>query len=331
MPSIKRQEPPRQEVEFPTGSMLASSIPTTKLRESYIKLCVYGRNRSGKTTLAAQFKRPTLFISSEPDECGGAMSISNMEGIYLQRVSDKLLGQDRDGRWLEATDPSCVRRDSLKGSTKVVALANELTGKHPFATVVLDTATSLQDIILVELMGLPKVPEQLAWGIVPEGVYQQRSEKVREVIRPLLNLKNCNVIILCQEKDHNDTGEGRGKGKRRLMGSMQQDSFMAPSLGATTAGWLQDNCGYVMQVYEDEVMQEITVPTVDPTTGLAGVPMVQKVGTGKRQRHLRLQYHPNFAAGSRTNYDPNMPEFVTAPSPRELYEAMAKYIPSLKV
>ena len=332
MPSIARQTPPRPTTSFPSGSVLAGAVPVTSLREGRVKVCTYGRNRSGKTTLACCFKKPLLLVSSEPDANGGANSVTNVEGVFINRVSNKLLGKDKDGHWVDADDPRCVVKDKLKGSAKVVAIANELLDLQrqsiaPFATVVLDTVTSLQDVILVELMGLPKVPEMLSWGFVPEGVYQQRAEKLRETIRPLLDLNNCNVVILAQEKDHN-AAEDRG-GKNKLMHTMQQGSFMAPALGATNAQWLQDACGYVVQIYEDEVTQEVAVPMSD-AQGRALPPVVQRVGTGRRQRHLRLLYHPNFAAGGRWQYNRDMPEFVTAPTPEELYAAMAAYIPALR-
>lgn len=310
MPSVTRQAPPKPTVSFPNGSILSSAVPVTSLREDRVKVCIYGRNRSGKTTLACLFRKPLLLISSEPDANGGAISVSNVEGVQLIRVSaEKLLG------------------DRVHGSAKVVAIANELATHNPFATVVLDTATSLQDVILVELMGLPKVPEMLSWGFVPDGVYQQRAEKLRETIRPLLNLKNCNVVITAQEKDHNAM-EDRG-GKNKILHTMQMGSFMAPALGATNAQWLQDNCGYIVQIYEDEVTQDMVIPVQNPD-GTPAPPVTQRIGTGKRQRHLRLLYHPNFAAGGRWRYDQNMPEFVTASDPQGLYTAMAQYIPALK-
>lgn len=311
-PTIKRQEPPKPPVSFPNGSILATAVPVTSLREEKVKLCIYGRNRSGKTTLAAQFAKPMLIISAEPDACGGATSIANIPGIQIIRVSAKKLPGD-----------------TVHGSAKVVAIANELAQSHPnpFKTVVLDTVTSLQDIILVELLGLSKVPEMMSWGTVPDGTYQRRSEKVRETIRPLLDLNNCNLVILAQEADHN-ASEDRG-GKNKLMGTMQQGSFMAPALGATTAKWLQDNCGYVIQIYEDELTQEVSIPQMGHD-GKPAAPIIQHVGTGKRQRHLRLLYHPNFAAGGRWQYERGIPEFVTAPTPKELYAAMAAYIPALK-
>lgn len=312
MPKIERQSVPAKRTEFPVGSVLATAVPVTSLREERVKVCIYGRNRAGKTTLACMFRKPILLVSAEPDENGGATSVSDMDGVVISRV----------------TPPNVpIPGDKVRGSAKVVAIADELSRSNPFATVVLDTVTSLQDVILVELLGLTKVPELMSWGMVPDGMYQQRAEKLRETIRPLLRLNNCNVVVLAQEKDHN-AAEERG-GKNKILHTMQQGSFMAPALGATNAQWLQDNCGYVIQIYEDEVMQEMAIPQMGPD-GKAMPPSIQRVGTGKRARHLRLLYHPNFAAGGRWTYSRDMPEYVTAPTPAELYAAMAAYIPALR-
>ncbi len=306
MPATTRQTPPKPEPALALNGILAGAVPVTTLREQHTRTCIYGRNRSGKTTLACQFKKPLLIISSEPDACGGATSVADMEGVSLIRISPKKLPGDK-----------------VHGSAKVVAIANELLSRNPFATVVFDTVTSLQDVILVELMNLPKVPEMMSWGMVPDGVYQQRAEKLRETLRPLLDLNNCNLVILAQEKDHN-APEDRG-GRSKLMHTMQQGSFMAPALGATNAQWLQDACGYVVHLYEDEVQQEIRIPQMD-AHGKPTEPVIQLVGTGKRQRHLRLLYHPNFAAGGRWRYGKDVPEYVTSPDPAGLYAAMATYV-----
>ncbi len=327
-PVTSKQLPPKPALSFPTDSILSTATPVTSLVQEWINLCIYGRNRSGKTTLAAKLKKPLLLISCEPDANGGADSVSDVEGVNLIRVWHTLLGQDAKGRWVSADDPKCVRKDTVKGAAKVVALANALAGPHPYKTVVLDTVTSLQDLMLVELMGLSKVPDMMSWGTVPDGVYQARAEKWRSTVRPLLDLVNCNKVMIAQEKDHNAGEDDRG-GKKRLLHEMQLNSFMAPALGATNAQWLYDNCGYMVQLYDNEVTQEMEVQQMD-SEGRALPPTIQRVGTGVRQRHLRLTYHPNFAAGGRMCYDPDMPDFVTAGTPDGLYAALCEHIPALK-
>jgi hypothetical protein len=322
MPPAKRPE--RVVPSIAAGSLLGDAIPVSSLREQHVKVCIYGRNRSGKTTLAAQFRKPLLLISTEPDACGGATSVADIDGVMLQRVSHKLLGQDRDGRWMDATDTACVRKDKLRGRDKLLGLAKELSYVHPFNTVVLDTATSLQDLIMAELMGWDRVPDILpSLGKGGKAMYMQRAEEWRASVSPLIDLATCDVVILAQEKDHNPLSDDFG-GKAKILHTMQQGSFMAPSLGSTNAEWLQTRCGYVVQIYEDEVTREIIVPTAD-AQGNPTEPAIQRVGTGKRQRHLRLLYHPNFSAGGRWSYSKDVPEFVTAPSPAGLYAELSRY------
>ncbi len=337
MPKTERQIPPSKRLlvpespSLPNGSLLSAATPVAQLREQCIKLCIYGRNRSGKTTLACKLPGPLLLISTEPDARGGAGSVTDMKDVYLQRVSHRLLGQDSNGNWLDADDPSCTRKDTLKGSDKLSAILGELQQTKLFKTVVLDTATSLQELMLVEIMNWhePPVMHPNARMVGKEN-YQYRAEKWRKSMIPLLDLQHVNVVVLCQEKDHNAPTDDFG-GKAKLLGTMQSGSFMAPALGSTNAQWLQDNCGYIFQLYEDEVMEEITIPQQGTDNNNKPLPPItQLIPTGKRQRHLRLQYHPNFAAGSRTPFSRNTPQFVTASTPAGLYAEMLKYIPSLK-
>lgn len=312
MPSVNRQTPPKKVVPPPDGSVLSTAVPVTSLREERVKVCIYGRNRSGKTTLASMFPKPLLFVSCEPAHCGGVQSVSNVEGATVILVEDRPAPGEK-----------------LFGREKIKAVGGELARSNHYETVVLKTATSLQDMILEEMKReFPGIPLS---GKGSKDTFQMRASRLHDALRPLLDLKHINVVILAQEKDHNPpVGEGGFPDlKAKLLQTMQQGSFMAPALGAANAQWLQDSCGYVIQIHEDELMQDIAIPQMDPT-GKPMSPVVQKVGTGKRQRHLRLLYHPNFAAGGKWQYNRDMPEFVTAPTPQTLYDALAVYIPTLR-
>ena len=309
MPRINRQTPvPNSQPVFAAGSVLAGAVAVNRLQEERVKVCIYGRNRAGKTTLAAQFPKPLLFISCEPAHCGGVQSVANVDGVSVIQVEEK---------------PAA--RSELFGRGKIDAIGRELANNDYFQTVVLKTATSLQDVILEEMKAeFPGLPMS---GKGSKDTYQTRASRWHDCMHSILRLKHLHIVILAQEKDHNPpTENGFPDLKAKLLHTMQQGSFMAPSLGAANAQWLQDNCGYVIQIYEDEVTEEIAVAQMDPTKP----PIKQKVGTGKRARHLRLQYHPNFAAGGKWQYDPNMPEFVTALTPQGLYEILSSYIPTLK-
>ena len=312
MPSIQRQAPPKVVASFPNGSILAGAIPVTSLREERVKVCIYGRNRSGKTTLASQFPKPLLFVSCEPAHCGGVQSIANVKDVTLLHV-----------------EPVLERGSKMSGREKVESIGKELASTNHYKTVVLKTATSLQDLIFEEMkVEFPSIPTS---GRGSKDTYQMRASRLHEAMRPYLDLKHVHVVMLAQEKDHNPPimEGGFPDLKAKLLQTMQQGSFMAPALGAANTQWLQDACGYVIQIYEDEVTQEMAIPQIGHD-GKPMPPLVQRVGTGKRARHLRLLYHPNFAAGGKWQYNRDMPEFVTAPDPSGLYNLLSTYIPALK-
>lgn len=300
--------------QFPPGSLLAGAIPVASLREDWVTVAFYGRNRSGKTSLAAQFPKPLLFVSCEPAHCGAVQSVTNIPDVTLLHI-----------------EPQKVFGKEMSGRQKLEAIARDLAGTKHYRTVVLKTATSLQDLVLEEMK--VEFPNLAMTGKGAKDTWGMRASRLHDTLRAYLDLKKqMHVVIIAQEKDHNpprDAESGFPDLKAKLLQHMQEGSFMAPALGAANAQWLYDNCGYMMQLYEDEVTQEVVVPMNNPD-GTPAEPVKTRVGTGKRQRHLRLQYHPNFAAGGKWNYDPNMPEFVTAADPRGLYNAMAAFIPALR-
>jgi hypothetical protein len=315
MPITSRQTPPKATTQFPNGSILSEAVPVTHLREERVKVCFYGRNRSGKTTLASMFPKPLLFVSCEPAHCGGVQSVSNVKDATLLRAEPLKERPKHGEQW---------------GRERVEVIGRELHGTQHYRTVVLKTATSLQDMILEEMkLEFPGIPLN---GKGSKDTYGMRASRLHDAMRPYLDLKHVHVVIIAQEKDHNppkDSETGFPDLKAKLLQTMQQGSFMAPALGAANAQWLQDACGYIIQVYDDELMQDIVVPSMNPD-GTPAPPVTQHVPTGKRQRHLRLLYHPNFAAGGKWQYNKDMPEFVTAPDPAGLYAAMTAYIPALK-
>ena len=67
-----------------TGSLLSQARPVSEVVETYVRMCLYGPNRTGKTTLACQFPKPAILIALEPNKTGGAVSVSKIPGVeYL--------------------------------------------------------------------------------------------------------------------------------------------------------------------------------------------------------------------------------------------------------
>lgn len=244
-------------------------------------MLLYGRNRIGKTTLACQFPKPLVLVAVEHTRTGGARSVRKVPGVQYLKLTE---------------------------SAKVEQLGKELLQDCSVKTVVIDTASSLEEIVLAEICGWEETANLIAVGYTRPGAkvttdqYVERSERMRQVLRPFLDLP-CHVVIVANEKDHNPP-EGR---KSSMVRGMQAESFFAAAMGAGTTRWCQDGCDYVCQLYMDKEVRRVKTKVLDKI-------VEQEEETGRLVRRLRCQYHPNFAAGFRSENPESVPEFIEEPT-----------------
>lgn len=276
------------------GSILSRAVPVSQVKEVYQKVVLYGPNRTGKTTLACEWPKPLLLVSFEPGRTGGAVSVSKVPGVDFVQITN--------------TD------DSL-------ALGNELREGSKYKTVVVDSASSLQEIILHELMGWTQEKTQLSFGSVSKEIYQARSEKVRDLLAPFLNLPT-HTIVICHERDHNPPKDDRNK----LVRGLQIESFIAPAIGGATVEWLQTNCGYICRLY---VAKEVIIDR--QPSGIkdaAGKDIINEteVETGKSVRRLLCVPQQNFAAGMRSATPDSIPDWIDGKSPKDMYQKFQEVV-----
>lgn len=300
MPAIGKQLPPRT-IKAAPGSVLAEAIDIQDLVADYIKIAIYGRNRVGKTYLASKFPKPMLLISFEPGQSGGAKTAKAEQGISFIHIVNK---GDKDHRGL---------RQKEWASEKATRLAAELRESCPFKTIVLDTVTSFQDLILQEILDLPQVLDQLNYGMISEDQYRQRSEKTKECLRPFVNL-DAHTVFLAQEKDHNAVKGDRVPKilKDAGIAGHHAEPFFSVDLGGSTAKFLQDACDYICQLFLEQEMKTVQGrPVKIPGTNKTKPGAVTQVPTGRMIRRLRTMYHQNYMAGCRSEVPLNIPEFLT--------------------
>lgn len=279
MPEVKQVIPPKPTTTKAVAkSILSEAVDVGSIKSPWIKITIYGPNRVGKTTLACKFPKPLLLLGFEPNETGGSKSVENVKGVKFIRMTTlektMLLGQE------------------LKA----------LGAAIPFKAVVIDSATSLQDIVLKEILNLPAIPDMLRWGDASLKEYQLRSERVRHALRPFIDLP-CHTVINAKEKDHNPPKEG----KPEIVQGIQMESFFSVNLGGETAGWLQDACDSICQLNIHKELREVPVKNPDGTAG------VRYTETGNHIRRLRTQYHPNYMAGLRSSTPDKVPSFIDNP------------------
>lgn len=275
MPKVERQTPNQKPTK--KSSILDRIQDVADMEVAPIKMNVYGRNGTGKTTFACTFPKPLLLIGFED----GTRSIRKVPGVKFFKV--------------EKTED-------------VFSLCTMLEGGD-FNSAVVDTATSLQDLVLKELLGLDEVPVQLAWGTVSQHQYRERSEKTKELLRKFLELE-MNVVILAQEKNHS-AKDGEGGGDSDLI-----MPFVASSIGDSACGWLNENVDFICQTFAREHVEE-------GSTEVAGKKIKTRKKTDKIEFCLRTQRaHPIYAAKIRADRDDDIPEIIVDPS----YEKIAPFV-----
>lgn len=262
---------------------------------------MYGSNGVGKTRLSCTFPKPLLLVSFEPqDKEGGAQSVKKIPGIkFVQPRSvertAKLAEQLMRGPLCDLPDPA------YKGK--------------PYQTVVFDSVTSYQQLVLQELMGWDAPAEQVGFGDVPSDVYRQRAELLKQHLRAWINLP-MHTVFTGKEKDHNPPKEDRVNEKTgkvqpdmrpRFVRGMQQESIVSVDLGGGAAGWLIDAVPYFGRLYMDrEVVAKKQKGIGDAADG------VRLVETGRFIRTLRCSYHPNFVARFQSAED--VPDEILSPT-----------------
>lgn len=275
-------------------------VPFDEIADDPIHMLLYGTNGVGKTTLACQAEKPLALISLEPiGNAGGAKSVKRVQGGTQFR---------------------------FKECAKVLELGHRLLKENPFRTVVIDSGTSLDAIKLAEVCGWNETAEMLRFkGKVSADEYIERSEQVRKVLRPYLDLP-CDVIIICNEKDHNYKADSEGGSRNRLVqdakmmsGGLQHESVIGPGMAGGAAKWIGDACDYICQLYVDKEYRVIRKATgAKGTANYKEVEIFQE--TGRWVRRLRTSYHPNFVARVRSEVPEVVPDYIEGTSPADMWE-----------
>lgn len=225
MPSVTKQTA-KLRARGRTGSVVKRIAPACR-EERGVKINLYGRSGTGKTTLSATFPKPLLHLVCSGVGLGESLSIGGVKGV------DDI---------------------ELRDSEEVRALAEYVAEGNHYKTVVLDHATGFQDLVLREILGLIELPAQKSWGMASREQYGQCSLKTKEYFRLLLNL-DCHVVIIAQEREFNTEGATDS-----LM------PFVASALTPSVAGWLNPACNYICQTFIRQPTKEQVVKVAGKRT-----------------------------------------------------------------
>lgn len=239
----------------------------------WLRVLLYGESGSGKTTLASKFPDPILWLlCSGGNRPGELKSIDTPEN--RQRITPKII------------------RTTTEIRNYLVSAAD---GRY--ATIVLDHATGLADLILKEILGLAELPAQKGWGLASQQQYGQLALQCKETFRAMLNLPG-NVVIVAQQRTFGGKEDGG------------DPELIKPTVGAaltpSVTGWLNPAVDYVCQMFKRPKMERQTV----------------KVGNQDRVMErrvkgvdycLRVEPHDVFTTKFRTTRPELLPDVIVNP------------------
>lgn len=214
MPKVRKQTPAKKRKKKTKSDSVIDRITPISSKLPPMNINVYGRSGTGKTTFACEFPKPLLLIGAED----GTESVYDVKGVDFVRIYESLeLGQ-------------------------LIDLLQE--GKYK--TAVLDTATSLQDIVLKEILGIGELPAQLGWGVASQQQWSQCALQMKELLRSFLSVP-IHSVVTAQEREFNTEGD-----TELLM------PYVAAAVSPSVAGWLNPACNYICQTFIRREIKELT-------------------------------------------------------------------------
>lgn len=287
MPKIKPQYggKPMAEKTNINGSVLDRIAPLREDKIGRLKVSLYGMPKTGKTRLACTFPKPLLIVGFED----GTASVVGTKGVDFV---------------------------SMRATDEITDLL-EAAGQGRWKTVVVDNATKMRELRIVELFkarGM-EVPERKPFLYADKAwkeVWNQCSKDIKDLLGPLFHLSNTrelNAVVIAQEQTFGTEEEGGGS-------SDVIKPAISSALGKGLAMWLNAECDYVCNTF-------IREQTADKPMKIAGKDTINKVRTGKMEYCLRIGPHDTYVTGFRMPLGrPDPPAVLVNPS----YESIVKLI-----
>lgn len=274
----------------PMTGVLSRIKPIGFDEDEGIKIMIYGRSGTGKTTLWSTFPSPILVAI-----CSGGIKPGELRSIDTAENRKRI---------------SQVVIQSSGEIQEVIAHAHQ-TGKYK--TIVLDHVSGLQDLILKEIMGLDEIPmvkyraagKGESWGLVSQQQYGQCSAQMREHLRDLLNLDG-NVVIVGQERTDKNENDSE---------------LLLPNVGVAVqpgvALWLNPAVDYIGQtlIRRKEVIKE-------RTQGVGKQARVVKVKVLTNEVIYCLRTGPDsvYTTKFRKPLGRTLPDYIMNPTYEKIYD-----------
>lgn len=220
-------------VKMPTSSLLDQMPDAWDLVDS-LKIALYGRSATGKTHVWGTFPGPTLALICS----GGGRRPGELKTLKAPGMREKI-------------------KAVVVNDTDTLFKLLDVDGPN-FATGVMDHVTSLQDLAMKEVCGFDDIPVQQSWGLVKREQWLPIGNKVKLLLRRLLDLPSHSVIVGQQRGDHMEDQE-------------DASSIMIPNVGIAVTpavqGWIYSSVDYYAQTFIRPKMVEerVKIGNIDQT------------------------------------------------------------------
>lgn len=255
------------------SSLRDKMIDVRDMDHPYVKMTVWGRSGSGKTYFCASMPKPLLMIGAEE----GTNTIRKVEGITFLPISNVEEAQE----------------------------ALEIAREDEFASLVVDTGTSCQQVFLADHLGLDQMPAQSSWGLASREDYQTVSMQVKTFFRDCFSLP-MHTVIIAQEREF-ETDDST--------------ELISPSVGAelfpSTARWLYANSDYIVQTY-------IRERYIEKKIKVAGKTKIKKVLDPDKKCEFCLRMGPDAVYVTKWRAPPGteLPDMIVDPT----FEKISEYL-----
>lgn len=222
MPKIVTTTPPNKLKVKKTGSVLDRISSIEFDEDDGVAILIYGQSGSGKTSVAATFPGPSLWIvASGGNKPGELRTLNTAE--YKKKI----------------------KTVTLENSDELIDLIRFQAETNTYKSMVLDHVSGVQDLCTHEVTGKP-VPAQKGWGDMTQQQYGKVGLKLKECLRDFLGL-SCNRVIIGQERQF----EGK-----------EDNEIITPTIGValmpSVAGWLYPSVDYVCQTFKKQKTETVT-------------------------------------------------------------------------
>lgn len=251
MPVIRQQAGTKpgtpKTARSPRSDSVLDRIGPVSFTDEGIKMLLYGRSGTGKTTLWATFPGPILVMV-----CSGGTKPGELRSVNTKEYRSK------------------ISQVVLETPEEVKEILDHVKDVGEYQTIVLDHASGLQDLVLKSILGIDELPAQKGWGLASQQQYGQCTLQCKEMLRSMLGL-DANVVIVAQEREFNAESDS---------------DLILPTVGAALSpsltGWLNTACDYIVQTYirsKSEVLKtKVGNQVVETINKLKGVDYCLRVG-----------------------------------------------------